>query len=185
MLSGRDAVCSMEMLVGRVGHLFGSVAGQEADDVGDGPHRFVAPVRVYAVSGLHRTVDGVHHCGVGTVEFDQGPGERAVEGLSVQGFRLPRPRQHRPDARDRNDVGQPLVGDGVILDDGNVDPSVGPADPDDAALPQGGEEYAECGPDRTGVVERQRQWRRERRFVRSGRGLGCRGAAWAGCHGIE
>ena len=88
-------------------------------------------------------VDRVQQRGVGAVELDQRPRERAVQRLALQRLGLPGPRHHGADAGHRYDLGQPFVGDGVVLGGRHVHPAVRAADADDASLAQGGEELAE------------------------------------------
>ena len=123
------------------------IAQREVRDVGDRADGLVAPVHVHARAGADRVrgsrIDGVQQRGVRAVELDQRPGERSVQRLTLERFRLPRPRHDRADAGHRYDLGQSLIGDGVVLGGRNMHPAIRPAHPDDASLAQSGEELAE------------------------------------------
>ena len=108
--------------------------------------------------------DRVQQRRVGAVEFDQRPRERALQRLALQRLGLPRPRDHRADALHRYDLAQRFIRDGVVLGRRHVHAPVGSADTHDATVAQRGEELTEDGPDRTGVVEGQFQWRRKGRL---------------------
>jgi hypothetical protein len=95
----------------------------------------------------------MQHRNVGAVELDQCPGEWPVQRLALERFGLPGPRQHGPDTGHRYHLGQSFVGHGVELGGRDVDPAIRAADTEDASFTQGGEELAEGGSDRTGVVE--------------------------------
>ena len=88
-------------------------------------------------------INGVQQRGVGAVEFDQGPGERAVQRLAVERLGLPTPGHHGADACHRYDLGQLFIGDRVVLGGRHDDASVGAANADDAAVAECGEEGAE------------------------------------------
>jgi hypothetical protein len=92
-------------------------------------------------------INGVQQCDVGTVEFDQRPGERPVQGLALKGVGLPGPRQHSPDTGHRYDLGQSFVGHRVELGGRDVNPAIRAPDTDDPSLTQGGEKLAEGGSD--------------------------------------
>ena len=134
-------------VVGRVGDVLGLVAQREVGDVGDRADRFVGPVHVHPGAGADRVgragVDRVQQRGVGAVEFDQRPRERAVQGLALERFGLPRPGHHGSDAGHRYDLGQSLVGDRVVFGGRHVHPTVRTAHADDASLAQGGEELGQ------------------------------------------
>jgi hypothetical protein len=140
-------------VVGRFGNRLGLVAEREVSDVGDRTRRFVDPVRMNPGAGADgigtagSNINGVQQRDVGAVEFDQRPGERPVQRLSLKGFGLPGPRQHGPDAGHRHDLGQSFVGHRVELGGRDVDPAIGAPGADDASLAQGGEKLAEGGSD--------------------------------------
>ena len=137
------------VVVRRVGHILGLVAEREVGDVGDRADGFIDPVHVHpgpgADLGSRACVDRMKQRGVGAVELDQRPRERPIERLALQRFGLPRPRHHGSDAGHRYDLGQLLVGDGVILCRRDVHPTIRTAHADDAPPAQGGEELAEDG----------------------------------------
>ena len=81
--------------------------------------------------------------GVGPVELDQRPRERAVQWLALERLGLPGPGHHGSDAAHRYDFGQCLVGDWVVLGRRHVHPTVRTAHADNAALAQGGEELGQ------------------------------------------
>ena len=81
--------------------VLGLVAEREVGDVGDRADRLVDPVRVHPRAGADRVggagVDRVQQRGVGAVELDQRPRERAVQRLALQ--RLPAARSTTPRCR--------------------------------------------------------------------------------------
>ena len=54
--------------------------------------------------------------GVGAVELDERPGERAVERLARPRLGLPRPRGHGAGGGELDQLGELVAGDGVVLD---------------------------------------------------------------------
>ena len=119
----------------------------EVGDVGDRPDRFVDPVHVHPGTGAYRVgragVDSVEQRGVGPVELDQRPRERAVQWLALERLGLPGPGHHGSDAAHRYDFGQFLIGDWVVLGGRHVHPTVRTAHADNAALAQGSEELGQ------------------------------------------
>ncbi len=170
----RDLHSHRVVVVGRLSCRF-AFAEFEVSDVGDGADRFVGPVHVHPRAGADRVgvarIHRVQQRGVGAVQFDQCPGERVVQRLALQRLGLPCPGRHRAGGRHRYHLAQWRIGDRVVLGRGHKYAAVGSAHSEDAAIAQRGEEFAERGTDRTGVVEGQRQRRRERwlRVIDQGR----------------
>jgi hypothetical protein len=88
----------------------------------------------------------VHHGGVGAIELDHGPGERAVEGLVGERLGDPTPGGDDTGVADLDDLGEVLGGDGVVLLGRHDHPTVGAADAHDEALAEAGHERSDTGP---------------------------------------
>jgi hypothetical protein len=103
-------------------------------------------MHVHPRAGAYRVggagVDRMQQRGIGAVELDQRPRERAVQRLALERLRLPAPRDHGPDAAHRYDLGQSFVGDRVVFGRRHKHPSVRTPHAEDAAFAQGGEELA-------------------------------------------